>query len=231
MRVASLCLCVALVSSSAAIAVVPKGLTRSQDTRSVLQRFTAAQLGILEKLNRTEMAMLDGVDDLVVPSSWEPDELAYAPLPAWQAEAAPVAKYLLVDLRMQAFGGYERGRLVRWGPISSGARTTPTPSGVFSLTWRALSRVSTLDASWILRWYFNFSNQDGLAFHLYTLPGHPASHGCVRLLERDAQWLYGWGEGWSLAARVPVLDSGTPVHIVGRYDFDAPSPWSLRNQP
>jgi len=38
-------------------------------------------------------------------------------------------------------------------------------------------------------------NKRGHSFHQYELPGHPASHGCIRLLERDATWIYDWGKG------------------------------------
>ena len=48
----------------------------------------------------------------------------------------------------------------------------------------------------------------------------------VRLLERDAQWLFEWGETWTLdASSTRVLKPGTPVFFVGLYDFDAPPPW------
>jgi hypothetical protein len=58
------------------------------------------------------------------------------------------------------------------------------------------------------------------------LPGKPASHGCVRLLQCDAKWLFSWGDEWLLdAAGTRVLASGTPVFIVGSYDFVAPPPW------
>jgi hypothetical protein len=77
-----------------------------------------------------------------------------------------------------------------------------------------------------MRWYFNFGNRDGLALHAYALPGAPASHGCIRLLERDAQWLYEWGEPWTLdSTGTRVLRAGTPVFVIGRYDFDAAPPW------
>jgi hypothetical protein len=75
-------------------------------------------------------------------------------------------------------------------------------------------------------WYFNIDNVAGRALHQYALPGRPASHGCVRLLERDAQWLYGWGDGWTLdRTGTRVVRPGTPVFIVGGYQFDAPPPW------
>ena len=141
-----------------------------------------------------------------------------------RAETWPT--FLVVYLPGQLFGAYEFGRLVRWGPVSSGSRNNPTSAGSFALNWRSTGRASTVDPDWFMRWYFNFGNREGLAFHEYSLPGYPASHGCIRLLERDAQWLFEWGQTWMLdPSGTRVLTPGTPVFIVGRYDFDAPPPW------
>jgi hypothetical protein len=127
---------------------------------------------------------------------------------------------------MQAFAAYEGGRLVRWGPVSTGRKETPTPAGTFTLTWRARSRRSTDNTDWLLEWYFNFVNERGVSFHLFDLPGYPASHACVRLLLRDAQWLYEWGDQWSLDdSRREVMMPGTPVVILGTYPFGTPAAW------
>ena len=83
-----------------------------------------------------------------------------------------------------------------------------------------------MNPDWFLRWYFNFDNLEGRALHAYALPGYPASHGCIRLLERDARWLYDWGQSWAVdASGTVVIQTGTPLMIVGQYDFDAPPPW------
>jgi hypothetical protein len=75
-------------------------------------------------------------------------------------------------------------------------------------------------------WYFNFDNNTGYGLHEYDLPGQPASHGCVRLLQSDAEWIYYWGEGWTLAPESgELLRHGTPVIIVGHYNFASPRPW------
>jgi hypothetical protein len=72
----------------------------------------------------------------------------------------------------------------------------------------------------------NFDNRDGLAIHQYALPGLPASHGCLRLLERDAEWLFAWGEPWTLDdSGTGLVGAGTRVWIIGQYDFNAPPPW------
>jgi hypothetical protein len=194
------------------------------------KRFTPVQIDVLEMINRRDREHLVRVDPpvpgLIVPVTWNEDPLTYSPFPAaWPAvEAQP--KALIVHQPMQAFGAYENGRLVRWGPVSTGRKETPTPEGAFNLTWRARSRRSTDNQDWLLEWYFNFVNARGVSFHLFDLPGYPASHACVRLLLRDAQWLYGWGEQWKLdeTGRVVVV-RGTPVLIHGTYPFGSPASW------
>ena len=127
-----------------------------------------------------------------MPESWD-DELSYSNLPLRYPSAETWPTFVVVYLPGQLFGAYEFGRLVRWGPVSSGGRANPTGAGTFAMNWRSTGRASTVDPDWFMRWCFNFVNREGLAFHAYALPGYPASHGYIRLLERDAQWLFEWG--------------------------------------
>lgn len=190
------------------------------------RRFGAGGLALLEKLNRADVAHLTRLPVLVVPEHWLEDELQYSPLPLLSSWASGHPKALVVHQPSQVFGAYENGRLVRWGPISSGRQAHPTPAGLFHLNWKSPGRHSTDNPDWYMPLYFNFHNRRGIAFHQFALPGHPASHACIRLLERDARWLYEWGEGWLLDERGwQVLAPGTPVLILGRYDFGAPPPW------
>src|SRR3982751_2991278 len=62
-----------------------------------------------------------------------------------------------------------------------------------------------------MAWHFNFENALGLAFHEYTLPAKPDSHGCIRLLQRDAKWLYEWGEAAADCVPDGVTGEGTTV--------------------
>lgn len=200
-----------------------EGSTTEEELR---RRFGPGRLGLLEKLNRADAAHLGRLPTRILPESWLDDELLYSPLPPSYSLASGQPKAIVVHLPSQVFGAYEHGRLVRWGPLSSGRKAYPTPSGLFHLNWRSPGRHSTEDPDWYMPLYFNFENDRGLAFHQFTLPGRPASHACVRLLERDARWLYDWGEGWVLDERGwNVLDPGTPVLILGQYDFDSPPPW------
>jgi hypothetical protein len=170
------------------------------------------RLALVEKLNRADVAHLQRLPVLVIPASGD-DELRHSPLPLTYGWAGGYPKAIVVHLPSQVFGAYEKGSLVRWGPVSSGRPTDPTPSGLFQLTWKSRGHRSSVDPDWFMRWYFNFDRKRGLAFHQHPLPGRPASHACLRLLDRDARWIYDWGQ------------PGTPVLILGQYDFGAPPPW------
>ncbi len=209
--------------ASILVAAAPAALASPSyrlERRPDLAHFDARQIALLEKLNRADRNHLARLPVLVVPDEWGLDELAYSPMPAFSPWAAQHAgKALIVDIPGQVFGAYEDGMLVRWGPVSSGRRGHDTPPGLDHLSWRARVRRSSINRNWVMEWYFNFDPQRGMALHKYTLPGRPASHACVRLLERDARWLFGWGEPSGAGRR------GTPVLIVGSYDFDSPPPW------
>src|SRR5262245_21934261 len=122
--------------------------------------YTRDKLRVLEKLNRRDVEHLvrtePPVPGLIVPSEWQFDELAYSPLPMSYSWAETHAKAIVVHQPWQVFGAYENGRLIRWGPVSSGRKETPTPAGAYNLTWRSKGRYSTDNAAWFLPWYFNF---------------------------------------------------------------------------
>lgn len=177
-------------------------------------------------LNRIDLAHLRQGAILVVPEG-PVTMAAISPFPSSIPDLNSAPRILLVSRRVQAFAAYEHGQLVRWGAISSGRAETPTPAGLFATNWRAKLRRSADNPAWLLPWYFNFINSSGVSFHQFDLPGYPASHACVRLLEADAMWIYDWAESWVLAdqgRRIEVY--GTPVHVFGDYDFGSPGPWT-----
>jgi hypothetical protein len=191
-----------------------------------LNRFTDTEIRILEKLNRVDRFHLSRLSQVVVPTSFSIDLIHWSPIPKVLNCAVTTPKLIVVHVPSQVFGAYEHGTLVRWGPVSSGRAKNPTPVGLFHLNWRSRARHSTDDPNWHMEWYFNFHNQRGLAFHKFSLPGRPASHACVRLLESDAVWLYKWGESWTLTAdRSAVTTRGTPVYIMGEYAYNLDPPW------
>ncbi len=196
------------------------------DPEQLSCRFTPAQLAILEKLNRADVEHLPRLKEIIVPDRWDLRELDYSPLPQRSLWTGRFAKAFVVHQPMQVFGAYEEGTLVRWGPVSSGGARRPTPAGLFHLNWKSKGRHSTVNPDWFLRWYFNFVNEHGISFHEYALPGRPASHGCVRLLGRDGRWLYQWDDEWELGEKGrSIKTAGTPVWILGEYDYQQDVPW------
>ena len=198
----------------------------SNDPEQLTCSFTQPQISLLEKLNCSDRDHLVELSEIVVPDRWDLSELAYSPLAAHYSALEGFAKAVVVHKPGQVFGAYENGRLVRWGPVNSGAESSPTPHGLFYLNWKSTGHRSTVNRNWFLPWYFNFHNRRGHSFHHYELPGKPVSHGCLRLLERDAKWLYEWGDEWTLGLREwTIEDPGTPVLILGEYDYSNPAPW------
>ena len=196
------------------------------ESSSILDQLNEKQIGLLEKLNRADRVHLRRLGKLIVPDYWDLDELEYSPMPASVKRMEPDAKVMVIHLPWQVFGAYEHGHLTRWGPVSSGRALHPTPAGLFFLNWKSRQRTSKDNSNWHLRWYFNFHNQRGLAFHEFSLPGRPASHACIRLLQRDAEWLFWWGEGWTLSSDGRKISRhGTSVVLIGEYDFSSPRPW------
>jgi hypothetical protein len=77
-------------------------------------------LKLLEALNRCDLLHLARLDSLVVPCSSVVDLMQFSPFPQRADAATDIDRLLVVDEAWQAFGAYEQGRLVRWGPVSSG---------------------------------------------------------------------------------------------------------------
>ncbi len=100
---------------------------------------------------------------------------------------------LVISLAQQGFSYWEDGVLQRTGPISSGSAAHPTPKGRFRVLTKDPDKVSS-----------RYTNQLGMPawmpyaiqfhghyfLHEGWLPGHPDSHGCIRLHEQDARFLF-----------------------------------------
>jgi hypothetical protein len=178
------------------------------------------------KLNRLDASHLRDKDTLVIPDTIVANFLYYSPFPYSIQLAADIPKILFISQTIQAYAGFEYGVQVKWGPTSTGKKSTPTPNGLFHTNWKAEETISTSNDEWLLRWNFNIENLDGIAIHQYDMPGYPASHSCARLLEADAVWFYEWGEQWVLSSNEnEILAYGSPVIIFGEYDFNGRRPW------
>jgi len=178
------------------------------------------------KVNRRDSLHVKTGDSLMVPDS-NATLLGLSPFPRQVPSSSELDKLILVSRRVQAFAAYEHGRLTRWGPTSTGRESLQTPEGLYHTNWKDAERTSTFNEEWLLKWYVNLDSFLGISFHLFELPGYPASHSCIRLMEDDAIWLYGWADQWTLDAtdRRKVVKPGTPVVIFGRYAYGKKAPW------
>lgn len=189
------------------------------------RKYTAAQQHIILALNRVDFNNFNRVDSLVIPDSIWTDINSYSPFPLQIEVLDSIPKMVFFAYPIQAFAAYEHGHLVRWGPSSMGSKIHPTKTGLAFTNWKAEEHVSTSDDEWILRWNFNIHNKEGIGWHQYTMPGYPASHSCLRLLENDAKWLYDWADEWIVEKNQHVLAEGTPVIVFGTYDYNGTKPW------
>lgn len=188
-------------------------------------RLGADAFAAMLKINRTDKKHIRAGDSLIIPDA-NADLMSIAPFPLQLEVAHTIPKLVLVSRRVQAFGAYESGRLVRWGPTSTGKKSTPTPAGLYHTNWKAKETRSSVNQSWILPWCFNLDNFSGVSFHKFDLPGYPASHGCVRLFEEDAKGIYDWADQWT-PSKVDhsILAFGTPVLIFGDYTYGEKPLW------
>ena len=188
--------------------------------------YSESEKRIIYALNRMDAWRLKAGGQIIVPDSLVHDLLVYSPFPEKLEILDSIPKAVLVSQRVQAFGLYEQGKLIRWGAISSGKQSTPTPNGLHYGNFKARKKISTVNKDWLLPYYFNFMNFEGVGVHQYAMPGYPASHACVRLFEEDAKFIYNWAEQWQLSGnRQVVLKNGTPFMVFGEYNYKSPVPW------
>lgn len=111
--------------------------------------------------------------------------------PFWRPELAPVGPMvMLVSLDEQRIYVYRNGVAIGESRISTGRRGYETPTGVYTILQKERIHHSNLYDNAPMP-FMQRLTWDGLALHAGTLPGHPASHGCIRLPEAFAERLFG----------------------------------------
>ncbi|WBL26817.1 L,D-transpeptidase [Zunongwangia sp. HGR-M22] len=187
-------------------------------------RYTEEQRKTIYAINRIDKRKLWTGKEIVIPDSVSNDIMDYSPFPKKLGMVDTIPKLVLISQRIQAFGLYESGNLIKWGPVSSGKKSTPTPNGLHYGNYKAKRKVSSVNKDWILPYYFNFMNFEGVGTHQYSLPGYPASHACVRLYMDDANFIYDWANMWTLEGN-RIKANGTPFIVFSAYDYKAKKPW------
>ncbi len=198
---------------------------------------------LLEMINRELIAEMSVGDTLIVPSApdmYQLDFRAYSPFPRYYPGARSLDKLFVIDKTVQAFAAYEYGQLVRWGVVNTGAAESPTPTGRYNFNWKEPYRVSSLSPpgeDWEMYWVFNIHEQRGIHIHQYPMPtGGPTSHGCVRLIDADAKWIYTWADPWKRSggtgygAGGRIEAPGSTVIIIGEDPVDHPTPFERKKK-
>lgn len=192
-----------------------------------ISKLSSISQTILKTLNRKQWNYIVGSKEILVPEIFSENRLAYSIFPTYYEGARKLPKLIIVSARYQALACYEYGNLVKFAPVNSGKEKTQTYPGRYALTFRQRTRLSSLDSTWEMHYYFNFHPDAGMALHQFEMPGYPASHSCIRMLEKDAAWIYDWGEGYKKDTNGKIIRlSGTPLIIIDYYPFGAEyRPW------
>jgi hypothetical protein len=95
----------------------------------------------------------------------------------------------IVALADQRVSIYDADGKIQESPISSGATGYETPAGIFSIVQKKEEHRSNLYEDGEMP-FMQRITWTGIALHAGNLPGHPASHGCVRLPIAFARQLF-----------------------------------------
>jgi hypothetical protein len=120
---------------------------------------------------------------------------------------------IVVSIGGQHVTLYSNGVRVAQGPVSTGTPGHPTPMGVFSIIQKDRWHHSNLYGNAPM-YYMQRITWSGSAMHQGVLPGHAASHGCIRLSQGFAAALW---PTTKLGVRV-IVARGDPAPS----DFDHP---------
>jgi lipoprotein-anchoring transpeptidase ErfK/SrfK len=190
---------------------------------------------LVQVLNRnTPIDYLHPGDTLIFPDRFDRDLRAYSPFPRHYPGGSEIDKLFIIDKTLQSFAAYEFGDLVRWGVVNTGAVDTDTPNGRFNFNWRSEYRVSTLSPPgelWEMYWVFNFNEERGIHTHQYYMPtGTASSHGCVRMMNADAKWVYDWADEWEKRGN-QLIKQGTMVLVIGEEQDQLPDFFARGAEP
>lgn len=126
---------------------------------------------------------------------------------------------VVVSLPLQRLHVYRGGVLIAASTVSTGKEGKETPIGEYPILQKKVFHRSNLYDSAPMP-FMQRLTWDGIALHAGANPGHPASHGCVRMPKAFAEKLYG---ATSVGAVVYVTDiSDLSIPAAGTLPYYAP---------
>ena len=105
-------------------------------------------------------------------------------------KAPPGPLILAVSIGGQRVTVYDNGTPIASSQVSTGMPGHPTPMGIFSVIQKQRWHHSNLYSNAPMP-FMQRITWSGVAMHAGVVPGHPASHGCIRLPAGFATRLYG----------------------------------------
>ena len=87
---------------------------------------------------------------------------------------------IIISIADQRISLFDNGALIARSSVSTGMEGHPTPLGVFSVISKERWHRSNIYSAAPMP-YMQRITWSGIALHAGVVPGHPASHGCIRL--------------------------------------------------
>jgi len=123
---------------------------------------------------------------------------------------------IIISIADQRVSLFDNGVLIARSSVSTGMEGHPTPLGVFSVISKQRWHRSNIYSAAPMP-YMQRITWSGIALHAGVVPGHPASHGCIRLKNDFAVRL------WHLTKRdtrvIIAHDDVQPVEITNPHLF------------
>jgi hypothetical protein len=132
------------------------------------------------------------------------------PIESVESRSAGEPVMAIVSLRDQRITVYDAKGWILRAPVSSGQKGRETPAGIFSVIQKVEEHYSNLYDDAFMP-HMQRITWSGIALHGGVLPGHAASHGCVRMPYDFAERLF---DATAMGMRVIVAPSDVaPVAI------------------
>jgi lipoprotein-anchoring transpeptidase ErfK/SrfK len=169
---------------------------------------TAGTLGIASRTEATTYYWQDSAPAVEQPAPTSPTKRAKGFHAGDKKLHSVVAKeskpqgplIISISIAQQRLRIYDANGLFAESPVSTGMPGHSTPMGVFSVIQKQKFHQSNIYSGAPMP-FMQRITWSGIAMHAGVLPGHPASHGCIRLPMAFAVKMYGWTR---MGARVIV---------------------------